>query len=164
MNYMLGTSRALARPMMDLDADSSAQSERWIPRLHKRQGKHRWEAHRLFPYLTDLQLQETTALPGKYLFNEVKNMPILNGNGVDFLLRYQFLIPEQYRRLNLLGWGTVYYERTAGREAFVRGLRWNGERWEELDVLVDGFGFTARCAALMYVHPDVKSHGNDARV
>ena len=164
MNYMSGNSFVLKGPMMDLDTDSSAQPERWIPKLHKRQGRRRWESHRLLPYLTDLQQQGVTALPGRYLFNEAKNMPILNGNGVDFLLRNQFLIPERYRRFNLFGWGTIYYERTAGREPFVRGLRWNGARWAELDVLVDGYGFTARCAALMYVHPGIRSHGNDARV
>lgn len=147
---------------MDLDADSTVQSERWDPLLHKRQGIHIWDPERFGAYRTDQQQKGVTALPGRYLFNEAKNMPILNGNGVDFLLQHQYLIPAKLRPYNLFAWGTIYYERTSGREPFVRGLYWSGNRWEEIDLPVDGSGFTARCAALMYI--GVKAHGNQAEL
>ncbi len=151
---------------MDLEKDSRNQLERWEPKLHKRQGVLRWEPHRLARFWTLPQLRGESALPGTHLFNEAKNMRILNGNGVDFLLRHQYLIPIEYRNSTLFGWWTIYYERTAGREPFVRGLWWDSAQyqWEEIDMPVLGNGFTANCVGLLYIHPSVKAHGNDAKL
>lgn len=150
---------------MNLEADSHSQPERWEPNLHKRHGILKWDPKRFMLYRTMRQLSGMTALLGREIFNDVKNLQMLNANCIDFFKRHQKrILTDEHREFVFISWGTIYYERTSGREPFVRGLEWNGHEWQEIDLPVDGYGFSAKCAALMYVHPGVKAHGNDAQV
>lgn len=140
--------------LIDLDASPLTQEGRWGSVTHIPQGALQWKPERALLYRTDTQISGRTGIRGKWIWKHVFNLPTMNACAVDYFLLHQECIPEDWQSFHLHFWGTIFRE-SKGDE-FVRGLVWKKGRWYEIDTLLDGYGWTARCAAICY--PGLMSH------
>ncbi|MFA5024863.1 MAG: hypothetical protein WC523_08035 [Patescibacteria group bacterium] len=67
-------------------------------------------------------------ISGYELWEEVKKLPVLNANVLDYLWNNKNLIPEEWKDKIIYFWGTIYDSKDGPR---VRCLEWNGLMWLE---------------------------------
>ncbi len=60
--------------------------------------------------------------------SELVGRPVFNANLLDHLLKYKELIPENWKKIKVFFWGTVY--RYFGSDLRVRFLYWDGTDWQ----------------------------------
>lgn len=140
---------------MDLDKEPHCISNgRWDsknPYDHWKGGIVEWSANRLELFRSPDQKKRFSGVDGRslrnLLFKKPHLQPVLNANALEFLKLHQDLIPEWCKRFNLYFWGTIFHE--SRDHSFVRYLYWDNG-WGDSDTLVEGFGWTSRCVALLY--------------
>jgi len=113
--------------IVDLDADPFIPSEWTVVELfHQKGGQFKWDASRVELYLSTTQMGDGF-IEGNELRNELKSLPVLNANLLDYLLKNTHKIPEEFKGKCVFFWGTVY-GRKCGRFC-VRYLCWLDSAW-----------------------------------
>jgi hypothetical protein len=161
----------MAQYEIDLDALSRVDDRRgWTktPTMWRTGGLITWERERMFPYFP--VLPRSYGSPSRYrnlnrpgyaykdgeqILHDIRDLPVLNANPLDFLLEHPQEMPswctQEWFETNLLYfWGTHYIEQYRG-DRFVRGLRKEGSRLVSCDMLLDGEGWGKNHAVAMYL-------------
>jgi hypothetical protein len=110
---------------------------------HQKQGLLQWNSAKISLYLSEHQ-KGYKRMKVVDLYEEVKNKGILNGCVLDFLLEYDFLAPEAWKKGGyIFFWATIYKkslsETPTIHNKFVRGVYWNSvhNRWGEVRYCFD---------------------------
>lgn len=102
----------------------------WQVEEHRKGGQlewDEWDPARVQLWLSESQ-QNGKHIEGNRLREELADKPCLNANVLDYLLAHPDLIPEDWKRLCIFFWGTIYCD-VDGRLC-VRHLLHNGYRWD----------------------------------
>lgn len=105
---------------------------------HKKDGQLRFNPSKINLYLSEKQSGDNS-INGNKLHKELKNMPVLNANVLDYLLANPKIIPEEWKSKTIFFWGTIYNDYNG--DLFVRYLcwclgkfvgdyRWLGKNWK----------------------------------
>jgi hypothetical protein len=138
------------KQIIDLDSDPVILGEFQVEE-HQRGSFFEWQPKEVQLYLSELQLNEKS-IKGNELRNELKGKPVLNANVLDYLLKYQNLIPEQWKKdewgrtRSIYFWGTIYSDRE-GR-LYVRCLFWLSGKWQEQYSCLDSGWYVNNPAAI----------------
>ena len=111
--------------IIDCDANPFTP-DGWKVVDHKKAGQLIWDPTRISLYLSEGQ-KNGKVIKGKKLCKELKNMPVLNANVLDYLLANPHLIPEEWKDKYVYFWGTIY--RDSDGDLRVRCLDWYVHRW-----------------------------------
>ena len=98
----------------------------WTVEEHRKGGQFRWDQSKVSLYLSKQQKGDQY-IGGDNLRKELKGKKVLNANVLDYLLKHQYLIPEEWKGKAIFFWGTIY--RRAGGGLNVRYLNWDGAGW-----------------------------------
>ena len=148
-------------PYVDLNALPMPYEEgRLEVEEHHLLGEVAFHSSWLMPYRCEEQLRGWSGINGRHLVNECMYLPVLNATALDFLLAYPEIkrsIPASCKGLTVYFPKTIYIENR--RDKYIRFL--DIDTWESGDTLLNGFGYTSHCAALLL--PGVKRNGNPLR-
>jgi hypothetical protein len=97
----------------------------WKIAEHRKGGKMIWDASKVGLYLANLQ-NIPELIKGEDLRKELRNMPVMNGCVLHYLLENPHLIPEKWKELKVHFWGTIY---EMDNELFVEYLSWSPGLW-----------------------------------
>ena len=112
-----------------IDCDKEPELFRdWSILSHKKHGKFSFSIEKITLYLPKGQRTNNCAQARK-IYEEVYNLPVLNVNVLYCLLNHKYLIPEEWKGMDIFFWGTIFRANKTG-EDFVFYLFWNGEKWE----------------------------------
>ena len=87
-----------------------------------------WDPTKVRLHLSKNQMDGKT-IEGNKLSKELKDLPVMNANVLDYLLDHPYLIPEEWKGNAVFFWGTIY--RNSGDDLCVRCLIWGGGRWKQ---------------------------------
>lgn len=112
--------------LIDCDADPFIP-DGWTIEEHKKGGMFKFNPNAISLYLSKKQTKGSS-IEGHKLRKELADKPILNANVLDWLLKHPELIPEEWKGKYVFFWGTIY--RSSRGSLYVRGLNWDGSRWD----------------------------------
>lgn len=104
----------------------------WGVEEHQKGGQLKWDPARVNLFLSGLQAQGKP-IDGHKLREELKGKQVLNAIVLDYLLKYPYLIPEEWKQDDkgrtryVFFWGTIY--RGSDGSLYVRGLCRDGAGW-----------------------------------
>lgn len=110
---------------LDFDA-SPFIPDGWTVESHKKMGQWTFDPSKVKFHLADGQ-RGGKYVPGTVLREELEKLECYNANLLDFYLKNQYLIPEDWKGKAIFFWGTIY--RNADGDLFVRCLDWDGGAW-----------------------------------
>lgn len=95
---------------------------------HKGSGQFKYDSTKVKLYLSEKQKNGKT-INGDSLCRELKDLPVVNANLLDFLLKEenQYLIPDEWKGKVIFFWGTIY--KNVHGDLFIRCLYWDAEEW-----------------------------------
>ena len=99
----------------------------WKVAKHDHLGKLVWDASKV--KLEYSSHKEGEGVSGNTLYGELSGKVLLNANVLEFLLENEHLIPDEWRRLKVYFWGTLYCLKDEPSETFVLYLCTVGEGW-----------------------------------
>lgn len=140
----------LAPHVIDCDATPFVPHG-WMLEDHQKGGKFKWDPTKVELYRTLSQKKDKHTW-GNLLHKELKDMPVLNANVLDYLFANQELIPEEWKEntngntIYIFFWGTIY--RNSDDGLHVRCLSWRGARWGLSSRWLGGAFFDNYLAAL----------------
>lgn len=114
----------LKRPPVDLRSDPYLPKD-WSLISHRRANLWEFNPKKISLYLSGPQKNGIIAV--NELREDLLQRKVFNANLLDYLLLYPELIPESWKGLELIFWGTIY--QAPGGSLCVRYLRWWGDRW-----------------------------------
>lgn len=121
-----------ASHLVDCDADPVISYDGWTVEEHRKGGMV--DVAKLGLYLSDKQ--KSGFINGTDLREELKTKPVLNANVLDYLMKHQELIPEEWKQYDgVFFWGTIY--RLSGGHLCVRFLFWLDGQWRWCDDWLD---------------------------
>jgi hypothetical protein len=100
--------------------------EGWQVEDHQKRGQFDWNPSDVKLHLSPKQ-QGSGGIEGNKLREELIGKGPFNANLLDYLLKNQDLIPEQWKSKFVYFWGTVY--RDSGNNPCVRCLYWHRGEW-----------------------------------
>lgn len=116
----------ISEHLIDSDADPFIP-EGFSLHEHKKGGIWKWNPF-IFLYLSEDQ-QRGIYVVGYDLYDkELAAKGVLNANILDYLLKHQELIPENWKSHVIYFWGTIYRD-SVDDELCVRCLHWNDSRF-----------------------------------
>jgi hypothetical protein len=129
----------LVRHIINCDADPFIPSGSKVVEHRKGgQGQLEWNMKKVSLYLSELQ-KDGKYIEGNKLREELKAMPVLNANVLDYLLAHPRIIPEEWKDESVNFWGTIYL--SPDGHLSVRCLRWFGGQWHwDWNWLIHSFG------------------------
>jgi len=110
--------------LIDCDAPPSVP-DGWEVVEHKPGGKLEFDPAKIELYLCAEQKQGS--IEGHELRKKLEGKPVLNACVLDYLLKHQELISEEWKDKYIFFWGTIY--RSPGGDLCVRCLVWYGDEW-----------------------------------
>jgi hypothetical protein len=119
------TSSSYINPVIDCDACPFVP-DGWKVEEHQKGGSFQWDASKVQLWLAEGQ-RNGKWLECNKLRKELSGKPVLNANVLDYLLKNQLLIPEEWRGKSIFFWGTVYRNSVGG--LYVRYLHCSGGEW-----------------------------------
>lgn len=133
LSYMKGYAEInTVEHVIDCDADPLIPFDGWKVEEHKKAGSLKWDATKVKFHLSDKQKNGKT-IEGNKLRKELADMPVMNANVLDYLMRNPHLIPEEWKKTEkgetryIFFWGTIY--RGSGGYLSVRCLSFDGGYW-----------------------------------
>lgn len=111
--------------LIDLDADPFVPGT-WKVKKHQKGGQLVWSPEKVKLYLSSHQKGEKY-IEGNKLRKELECERVMNANLLDYLLKHQELIPEEWKGQTVFFWGTIY--RDLYDNLYVRGLYFDDGRW-----------------------------------
>lgn len=110
--------------LIDCDADPFLPNS-WKVEEHQKGGLFKWDSAQVNLFLSESQRK---GVQGSHeLRKELAGKPVLNANVLDYLLAHPHLIPEEWKKLFVFFWGTIYRDSVGG--LCVRYLCWHGDWW-----------------------------------
>ena len=100
----------------------------WKIKTHKKGGQFKWDPTKLEFFVDESQYKRPH---GRDLLETLTNQPTANANLLDFLIKYPFLIPDEWKEdesgygRTIFFWGTVYSNYHTDPE--IRYLQWDEE-------------------------------------
>lgn len=124
LQYLRGNAKVVQfKHFIDCNADPYIPGGlRWKIENHNRSGQLEWDVKKL-----TLHVVEDQDINGYELFKELR-WKGLNANVLDYLLKNQELIPDEWKGMVVNFWGTTY--RDSGDNLWVRCLFWDGNAWD----------------------------------
>ena len=114
--------------IIDLDSEPFCP-EGWTVESHKKGGIIEYSPDMVKLYLSEKQKKKGKMIKGIELRKELKNLPVMNANLLDWYLAHPNEIPGEWKNKSWISfWGTVYH-RSSGN-LVVRCLCWTGARWD----------------------------------
>lgn len=119
------------RHTINCDADQFVL-EGWTIVEHKKMGQFTFDPTRIKLYLSENQI-EGKHIEGNKLRKELADIPVLNVDVLDYLLKNPERIPEEWKKDDngntryIFFWGTIY--RSSDDDLFVRCLYFLGGEW-----------------------------------
>lgn len=101
--------------------------EGWSVEKHRRGGLFKFDDPAKISFYLSKKQKKGDYSVGNDLRKELKNMPVLNANVLDYLLAHPELIPESWKGKAIFFWGTIY--RYSSGSLCVRCLSWFGSKW-----------------------------------
>jgi hypothetical protein len=114
-----------AKHIIDCDSAPYMPYAHWKLVKHRQSGQLEWDEERVSLHFSTTQ-KKGKSVAGCHILKEIKKLPLLNANVLDYLLKNQELIPEEWKKLKVYFWGTIYCE---GSTPYARYLNWSGEEW-----------------------------------
>lgn len=116
---------------------------------HLKIGQIRWnkEAQKGALFLSEGQ-KDNCYIKGSKIPWELPTMQILNANVLDYLLKNQHLIPEEWKEKKVCFWGTIYCSPDNDHYEYVRSLYWDDEEWHSTCTWLD-FDFSNNSPAAL---------------
>lgn len=121
----------VAEHVIDCDADPMIP-DGWKLEEHQKSGQLKWDPTKVHLFLSGPQ-QKSEMIGGYKLREELKGKPVLNACVLDYLLKNQHLIPEDWKQDDkgrtryIFFWGTIF--RDSGGDLGVKYLCWSGGQW-----------------------------------
>ena len=115
----------MTKHIIDCDGAPYMRYSDWKIVEHRRGGQLEWDEERVSLHFSATQ-KKGKSVAGCYILKEIKKLLLLNANVLDYLLKNQELIPEEWKKLQVYFWGTIYRE---GSIPHVRYLDWSGSEW-----------------------------------
>jgi hypothetical protein len=115
----------MKKHIIDCDKKPNIPFSGWTVESHKKQGKLAWDPSKIELYFSEKQ--KTGVILGNDLRKELEDKPVLNASVLDYLLKHQDLIPEEWKGKYVYFWGTIFRDALGG--LFVGCLYWNGGTW-----------------------------------
>jgi len=117
----------VASAIIDCDADPLVL-EGYKVEEHIKGGQFEWDPAKVELYLSEEQKSEV--VEGNILREELKKKTVLNANVLDYLIDHPHLIPEEWRKGNIVFfWGTTYCY--SADQLLVRCLVWGSDGWRK---------------------------------
>lgn len=140
------------RHMIDLNADPCCSEDgRLRPSgIHIRRGLIHWDPKRFSLYQLPEQRNGFSAINGRSIWRRVQDMPLANANMLDYWKLFPEMIPDVCEGICTCFFGTHYLEERDRGEEFVRCLHTLDGKHIEIDILLDGFGFSSDCRIALY--------------
>lgn len=144
--------------IIDCDKKPKIPYKGWTIESHKKGGKLEWNPDEIELYLDPAQ--KGGYIEGNDLRKKLDGVTVLNACVLDYLLKHQELIPEEWKEKYVYFWGTIF--RHAGGRLFVEYLDWNGGGWSWLcSWLGHDWSDFSPVASLMSMPSGTKSLGTD---
>lgn len=124
---------SLQRHIINLDADPFVP-DRWTVQEHRHGGSWQFNADEVTLFL-DKRQRDGKNIKGKMIYQDLKAQSVMNANVLDYLLKNNCLIPEDWKEDGdgksryICFWGTIY--RDWDGLLYVRFLSWDGIRWTQ---------------------------------
>lgn len=112
--------------VVDLDADPFIP-EGWKVEEHQKGGQFAFDPAQVQLHL-DVGQQNGKYIKGTNLRKQLKSVPVMNANLLDWYLANPQYIPEEWKGKYVFFWGTIYRSRDG--DLYVRYLFWNDDRWD----------------------------------
>ncbi len=119
-NTLASETAKVPEHIIDLDA-APFTPRYWSVEEHRKGGQFKWNPDFVELYLSNKQ-KSGGFISYTKLREEIKDKLILNANVLDYLLAHPYLIPERWKHINVVFWGTVY--RNQDNRLSVRYLSW----------------------------------------
>lgn len=135
--------------IIDLDVDPYIP-ERYLIENHQKGGQFTWNADQIALHVSSGQRCKEVIF-GDRLREELKGLPVLNANALDYLLQHPHLIPDEWKGCKeerVSFWGTVYSHKQFSA-LYVRSLYWNQHQGEwkwECSTLKEEWNYCFRAA------------------
>jgi hypothetical protein len=111
--------------LVDLDAGPSVPVG-WKVQEHQKGSQFEWNPTKVKLHLSPDQ-ERGNVIEGDKLREELKGQSVYNANLLDYLLKNQHLIPEEWKGKYIFFWGTIY--RDSKKNLCVRCLCWHRGAW-----------------------------------
>jgi len=96
------------KPVIDCDADPSCYDDvKWKVKKHHKRGELKLDISKITLYLSKGQ-KDGNKIEGLKLLKELEGELTLNANVLDFFLKNNQFIPEEWAREMVFFWGTIY--------------------------------------------------------
>lgn len=119
--------------IVNLDADPLVPYG-WEIKEHRRMSAcFEWDASKVAFYVSEGQ-KEGKSIQGTVLREEIAGIRSYNANLLDYLLKNQSEIPEGWKGIAIVFWGTIYM--FEGRRV-VRALYYYGPEWRDIGYFLD---------------------------
>jgi len=99
----------------------------WEVEEHRKGGQMEWDPSKITLYFSKNQ-QNGKVIEGNKLREELRTMPVMNANVLDWYMIHPELIPPEWKGSNVFFWGTIY--RNSVGDLFVRFLCWHSDIWD----------------------------------
>jgi hypothetical protein len=135
---------------MSADACNSRDGRLRPSDVHVRRGIIDWDPQRFKLYRLPELRRGFSALHGQMIWRRVRDMPLANANMLDYWWLFPEMIPRACDNVCTCFFGTHYIEERERDEMFVRCLWNSGGKRVEIDILINGFGFSSDCRIALY--------------
>ncbi|HEY4499344.1 MAG TPA: hypothetical protein VJH94_04770 [Candidatus Paceibacterota bacterium] len=135
----------MVKHVIDCDADPFLP-QGWEVEEHRKGGQVEYDPSKITLHLSKNQ-RDGKVMGGNELREELRTMPVMNANVLDWYLAHPELIPPDWKGKLVCFWGTIYRS-SGGGGLYVFYLSWDGDRWRWSYIWL-GHGFGDRNPAVL---------------